>query len=132
MVLSSGIAKVSVELKSTSAEKKLKSYAQISGYKAEVNVIRLLALNSWSLCFQRLKTQVAEVDLIFIKNDQVLLIEVKTLVNRWSVFERVSLKQRHKLHKNLNLFANKFKDKNIKAYVAWVSKKNEVSFCEIN
>lgn len=126
MVLASGIARVLVESKSISGK------SQRIGYRAELNVIKLLESKNWSLCFQNLKTTIAEIDLIFEKTDQIILIEVKTLNDSWRAFERIQPKQIEKLQKNLTLFAYKFRDKNFRAFIAWVDRENKISFIEVN
>jgi|GEM_PF-4723237 len=120
-----GIAKASEELKNTSVNY---SKSQALGYRAEQNVIKLLQSENWILCFHRLKTDIAEIDLIFEKNNKVLLIEVKTLNNSWRAFERIQKKQLSKLQSNLGLFSRQFHAYEFHAYVAWVDPQNRISF----
>jgi Holliday junction resolvase-like predicted endonuclease len=111
-----------VELKNTSA---------VKGFKAEQSVIKLLESKNWNLEFQRLKTEIAEIDLIFEKSGEVILVEVKTLNNSWNAFERIQSQQLKKLEMNLFLFRKKFNDINFRAFVAWVSPENKISFVEV-
>ena len=125
-VLAHGIGKVSAELKSTSGK------SQSSGYLAELNVIKLLQSNNWILCFQGFKTPIAEIDLIFEKENEILLIEVKTLNNSWRAFQRIENKQLSKLQKNFILFSRRYKTLNFRALVAWVDPQNKITFVEIS
>lgn len=102
------------------------------GYQAELRVIELLKTKGWLLSFHRLKTKIAEIDLVFEKKNKILLIEVKTLDDDWRVFQRLSLNQQLKYRLNLQLFLNKFKDKHTKAYIALVRKNKTIVFCEID
>ena len=99
-------------------------------------MVRLLRSKGWILDYQGLKTEIAEIDLIFEKEDsegfQVLLIEVKSLNDPWRAFERIHKKQLTKLHKNFILFSLKFKKIKIKALVAWVDPQNKITFVEIS
>lgn len=85
----------------------------------------------WNLAFHRFKTVVAEIDLIFEKKDQVILVEVKKLNNDWRAFERISAGQLLRLRSNLLLFSQNFRVYKIEAFVAWVDVNNKVSFCRI-
>jgi Holliday junction resolvase-like predicted endonuclease len=111
-----------VELKNTSA---------VKGFRAEQSVIKLLESKKWNLEFQRLKTEIAEIDLVFEKSGDVILVEVKTLNNSWNAFERIHSHQLRKLELNLFLFRKRFNDINFRAFVAWVSPENKISFVEI-
>lgn len=76
----------------------------------------------WELQFQRLKTSIAEIDLVFQKGNKVCLIEVKTLDDPWRSFERVSLNQIQKLKLNQINLATIFKREFVfSSFVAWVS-----------
>lgn len=129
-----------MELKSTFVDRsdpkvkhpRLKGKAQSSGYKAEYNVIKLMESRFWRLEFHRLKTEVAEVDLIFEKAGEVLLLEVKTLNNEWRAFDRIHPTQIRRLQSNLLYFRKKFRQITFRAYVVWVSPENKISFVEVN
>ena len=124
MVQAHGIGKASVALRNTSK-------SQLSGYRAELNVIRLLQSENWVLCFHGLKTTIAEIDLIFEKNDQVLLVEVKTLNNSWRAFQRIHKKQLFKLQNNFLFFSERFKKIKFKVCIAWVDPQNKITFVEV-
>ncbi|MEK6628776.1 MAG: YraN family protein [Bdellovibrionota bacterium] len=111
--------------------KSISGKAQTTGYLAEANVIKLLQSKKWILCFQGLKTDIAEIDLIFEKSNEVILIEVKTLNNSWRAFERIHKKQLFKLQSNRVVFSQKFRRYKFRAYVAWVDKQNRVSFVDV-
>lgn len=98
---------------------------------AELAVIYLLEKNGWNLQFQRSRTEIAEVDLIFLKNKLVFLIEVKKLNDDWRSFQRIPRKQYQSLQKNLILFSNRFKEWEFRAYVSWVDIHNKVSFVSV-
>lgn len=132
MVQASGIAKASVELKSLCDKPLIKGRSQYLGYKAEYNVIKLLQSRAWNLQFHRLKTEIAEVDLIFEKSDQVLLLEVKTLNNSWRAFDRIHANQLRRMQNNLLFFRKKFRQIKFRAYVVWVSPENKISFVEVS
>lgn len=132
LVQVSGIAKVSAELKSSSAHPTISSRSQYLGYIAEYNVIKLLESRAWNLQFYRLKTEVAEIDLVFEKSGEVLLLEVKTLNNSWRVFDRIHPTQLRRLQSNLFLFRRKFRQIKFRAYIVWVSPENKISFVEVN
>lgn len=126
MVLRSGIGKPSPALKST-----FKTKNQAVGFTAEQVVIYLLKKKNWVLQFQRLKTKVAEVDLIFTKDNQVLLIEVKKLNDQWRAFERIQNNQVLKLQKNIIYFSHHLISYHVNGYVCWVDRNNKVSFVQV-
>ncbi len=97
-----------------------------------MGVINLLEKNNWILAFHRLKTPIAEIDLIFEKDEQVLLIEVKTLNDSWRAFGRIQEKQLTGLRKNFIFFSNRFKTFNFKVLVAWVDQKNQITFVDVS
>jgi Holliday junction resolvase-like predicted endonuclease len=109
----------------------LKNTSQVKGFRAEHSVIKLLESKNWNLEFQRLKTDIAEIDLIFEKSGEVILVEVKTLNNSWRAFDRIQGSQLKKLELNLFLFRKKFSDIHFRAFVAWVCPENKISFVEI-
>ena len=95
-------------------------------------MVRLLQTKNWTLCFQGLKTIIAEIDLIFEKDDEVILIEVKTLNEEWRAFERIHNKQLLNLQKNYILLSEKFKNLRFRVFVAWVDPKNQITFVEVS
>lgn len=90
----------------------------------------MLKTKNWQLIFHRLKTRVAEIDLVFEKGPQIILVEVKTLNNRWRADQRLSHKQLIKLKMNSTALSYFAKKKHLEAYVAWVEKNNVVTFCK--
>lgn len=99
---------------------------------AEINVQKLLESKNWKLIFHRFKTKSSEIDLVFEKEDSIILIEVKKLTNPWRSFQRISNRQKLALQANLLMFRLHFKDKKINAFVAWVDQKNKISFCSVD
>lgn len=126
MVHVSGIERPSPELKSS-----FKTKNQFVGFSAEAAVIYLLQKKNWNLEYQRLRTVVAEVDLVFSKDDLVLLIEVKKLNDDWRAFERVGRAQYFSLQKNLVYFSSRMPQFNFESFVCWVNDKNQVSFVRV-
>jgi Holliday junction resolvase-like predicted endonuclease len=102
------------------------------GLIAEYNVKKLLETKGWILILHRFKTRAGEIDLIFEKEEKILLIEVKKLTNSWRSFQRIRQKQLLVLKTNRLLFLLNFKDKEIESYVAWVSQKNVITFCSVD
>ena len=127
LVLQNGIVRLSAESASTS-----KNADYIAGYRCELAVIRLLVTRGWVLECQRARTTIAEIDLIFSKKNEVLLIEVKTLDEPWRSFVRIKKSQYLKLQKNLVFLSTNIKKFDFKATVCWVDKKNQVSFVLVN
>jgi Holliday junction resolvase-like predicted endonuclease len=130
-VLASGIVKVLPELKSTSA-KRTQGFAATAGLIAELQVARLLKTKKWQLTFHRLKTRIAEIDLVFEKGNQILLVEVKTLNSPWRAGQRLSSVQLNKLKMNRSVMSYFSGKKNIEALVAWVEKNNVITFCRLD
>jgi Holliday junction resolvase-like predicted endonuclease len=130
-VLASGIVKALPASKSTSA-KTANSFALTSGLLAEVQVIKLLMKNGWSLSFHRLKTRIAEIDLIFEKRNKILLVEVKTLNNPWRAGQRISQRQLDKLRMNRTVLSYYRGNKKIEALIAWVETNNVITFCRLD
>jgi Holliday junction resolvase-like predicted endonuclease len=86
----------------------------------------------WVILFQRAKTQIGEIDLIFEKNNKILLIEVKKLNNSWRAFERIGAKQANKLQNNLIYFSNRFRQFQFFAQLCWVDRLQKVYFVELD
>ena len=124
--LQCGIVKPSAELKSTYT-----SLNQFKGIVCEAAVIRLLSKKGWQLQFQRARTEISEIDLIFLKQNKIILVEVKKLDEDWQAFERISKKQFQTLQRNLNFFSYRFQKFEIRAFVAWVNRKNEITFLSL-
>ncbi len=95
-------------------------------------VIEKMKHNDWLLAFQRAKTEVGEIDLIFTKLNRVVLIEVKALNNSWRAFERIGAKQTQKLQANLIFLSQNFKEFKFFASVCWVDQNRKVYFVEVN
>ncbi len=106
--------------------------SQSRGFYAEQMVVKLLIKNNWNLLFQRLKTRIAEIDLVFERYDKILLVEVKTLNDSWRAGQRLAPKQIEKLKANRMILSFYPKKKKVEAYVAWVQKNNVITFCSID
>ena len=70
----SGIVKASAELKNSSGRYNNGNRTSLRGFQSEMAVAKLLEMNHWRLIFYRLKTSIAEVDLIFEKNNKIFLL----------------------------------------------------------
>lgn len=106
--------------------------AQSSGLRCEVAVIQVMKHNHWELAYQRAKTEVAEIDLMFGKENKIALIEVKSLNNSWRAFDRISDSQVQKLKANQLFLANSFKEFKFFASLCWVDGRGKVYFVEIS
>jgi Holliday junction resolvase-like predicted endonuclease len=95
-------------------------------------VIRLLLKKNFKFLFQRARTQVCECDLIFEKDDQILLIEVKTIASAYNAFDRVGEKQLQKIRMNRHYLARCWPQKNFRAYIAFVQRDHTISFAAID
>lgn len=126
MVLQFGIGELSQALKSS-----FKTKNQWLGYSAEAAVIKLFQKHGWTLEGQRFKTKIAEIDLVFSKDNRVLLVEVKKLNDAWHAFERISSKQQLALKKNHIFLSMKMPRLQFDAYVVWVDRKNKISCVKI-
>ena len=134
LVLQSGIVKPSQEFASTADHFKVNQFKNKNlndGYRAEVAVIRLLRQRNWVLECQRVRTTIAEIDLIFSKGHDVMLIEVKRLDDPWRAFERIGHLQVQALKKNLFFLSVNLKMYSFCAAVCWVDDQNRVSFVRI-
>lgn len=107
------------------------SINQFKGVACEKAVTYLLLKRGWHLEFQRARTIISEIDLIFSKDKKIILVEVKKLDESWQAFERIGKKQFRGLWCNLNLFTYQFTEWQVLAYIAWVNRKNEVTFLSV-
>ena len=82
--------------------------------------------------FQRARTEIAEIDLIFEKDQKIFLIEVKTLASPFAVFERIEKKQQQKLRANRVWLARRFPKMIFISLVAFVEADQKISFCSID
>lgn len=86
----------------------------------------------WQLLFQRAKTSIAEIDLIFQNDRKILLVEVKKLNDAWRAFERIGDQQIQKLQSNLILFSSKYPQFKLFAQLCWVDQKDKVYFVDLS
>ncbi len=127
MALQSGIVRPLAESANTADDPNHQA-----GYRSEVAVIRLLNKRGWKLECHRARTTIAEIDLIFSKNNEILLVEVKRLDDGWRAFERIGKKQYQALQKNLVFLTTNLKTYRFIATVCWVDAENKVSFVLVN
>ena len=107
LALQLGIVKPLAESASTS-----ENLHHISGKRSEMAVIHIMEKRGWVLEWQRIRTTIAEIDLIFTKRERVLLVEVKRIDNPWRTFERIQKGTLRLLEEWVNKVF-KFADKNI-------------------
>ena len=130
LVLARGIVKLSAASKSTSQNKRHQRNQAI-GLDSEARVIEQMANDRWQLLFQRAKTEIAEIDLIFQKKNQIRLIEVKTLNDSWRSFQRISHRQIQKLILNQIYFTQVVDSHDVSCWVAWVGDQ-KIEYVQIN
>ena len=87
--------------------------------------------DGWVLLFQRVKTKIAEIDLIFELENEMRLIEVKTLDQAWRSFQRINANQVNKLLQNQIYFSQKYRGRICRAQICWVLQ-NEIQFVDVN
>ena len=95
-------------------------------------VIHIMEKRGWVLECQRIRTTIAEIDLIFTKRERVLLVEVKRIDNPWRTFERIHKTQYQALQKNLIFLSTNLKKYDFMATVCWVDAENKISFVLVN
>ncbi len=101
------------------------------GSWAEAIVREHLEKKTYQLMAQRYQIQSVEIDLVFKKNQDWLLVEVKYLDNCWRAGERVSKKQINRLQKiNQYLRFNK-KIKRIGFVIALVEKNKKIHWINL-
>jgi putative endonuclease len=86
------------------------------GLWAELFLALLLILKGYTIVKRRYKTKVGEIDLIAKKRDELLVCEVKAAKYMEATSELVSVKQKNRIEKALNIFLsvnNKYIDYNI-------------------
>lgn len=129
-VLVNGIGKVSPESKSTSAH-------LVKGLRSEEAVVCLLRPLGFTPLFRRLRTRHGEIDLVMLRgSSEIFLIEVKSLKNPWGASERIAAAQLKRLRLNTILLSQYQNVKNpsgftFRAFVAWVSPENRISFLAV-
>jgi Holliday junction resolvase-like predicted endonuclease len=101
------------------------------GRNCEQKVIKHFTEKGWTLQFQRAKTSIAEVDLIFQRDRRICLVEVKSLDNPWRSFQRISHRQIQKLILNQIHLSAWTKDFEFYCWLAFVSPK-QIHYTKIN
>lgn len=127
MALQSGIVRLLAESANT-----VNDPNHLAGYRSEAAVVRLLNKRGWKLECHRARTTIAEIDLIFSKNNEIVLVEVKKLDNGWRAFERIGKKQYQALQRNLVFLSTNLKSYRFIATVCWVDIENKISFVLVN
>jgi Holliday junction resolvase-like predicted endonuclease len=80
----------------------------------------------WQNIGHRKKLFFGEVDLIFSKEDQVLLVEVKSLHNEWMAFERIGHKQIQNLIRNKVMYQLENRKLKVECRLCFVSSEQVV------
>ena len=116
-----GTAKPLVASKNLSRTQKYQ-INQKKGLLAELHVKNYLISRGYECLFHRVKTPIAEIDLVFRKGQKIILIEVKCLDQSWRSFDRISKKQIQKLQNNCLYIQNHVKplQYEVCSAVAWV------------
>lgn len=83
-------------------------YEHLKGLNSEHKVILELQKQGWKLLHHRFKTRLAEIDLIFQKNNELKIIEVKSVANRDFVAYRVSRGQKQRLVRVYHYFQQRY------------------------
>ena len=105
-------------------------YEHVKGLESERRVIEHLKKQNWLLVHHRFKTRLAEVDLIFQKNDQIRIIEVKSISSWDFIAYRISKKQKQRLIRVYDFFQRHFQHE-ILLELALVPVDGDILFIEI-
>ena len=105
-------------------------FEHAKGLNSEHKVIRLLQNEGWKLLQHRFKTKLAEIDLIFQKNNELRMVEVKSVANWDFVTYRVSRRQKQRLIRVYHYFQRRYA-LDISLELALVPAKGDILFIEI-
>ena len=102
-------------------DKQKSSQSQLRGLDSELKVIVELSRRGWNLIQHRLKTPFGECDLLFQKEKEILMIEVKSVskLQKDFLLNRLSWKQRQRL-RNIHFYLHEKKQTPIRAGLAFV------------
>ncbi len=104
----------------------------VKGLWAEHVVREHFLKNSYQLMAQRYQVQKVEIDLIFKKDQNWLLVEVKFLDNTWRAAERVSRKQIQRLQKINQYLKFNRKIKSLVFVIALVEKNRKIHWLNLS
>ena len=104
----------------------------VKGLWAEHVVREHFLKNSYQLVAQRYQVQKVEIDLIFKKDQNWLLVEVKFLDNTWRAAERVSRKQIQRLQKINQYLKFNRKIKSLVFVIALVEKNRKIHWLNLS
>lgn len=106
--------------------------SQIKGLRAEQVVRDFFISRGWEIISERSIIEDTEIDLIVMKDQRKVILEVKYLDNLWRAFERVHTNQIKRLKSVL--FGFRMRERNIKieGYVVFVSQSNSMKFISLD
>ena len=105
-------------------------YEHAKGVESENRVIKELMSQGWQVLHHRYKTKLAEIDIIFKKQNHIRLIEVKSISNWDFVNYRVSKKQKIRLQRAFLYLQSHYKGE-MTLELALVAIGGEILFIEI-
>ena len=105
-------------------------FEHVKGLNSEHKVIRHLQNQGWKLLQHRFKTKLAEIDLIFQKNNELRMVEVKSVSNWDFVSYRVSRSQKQRLIRVYHYFQRRYA-LDISLELALVPADGDILFIEI-
>jgi Holliday junction resolvase-like predicted endonuclease len=102
------------------------------GKATEDFVAEFLISKKWNIVSQRQKYKFGEIDLIVQRKNNIAIIEVKTLKNEWSAFERIHDNQVLRLQKNfIYLSKTEFKKFDVKLMLCFVGADFKISWVDL-
>lgn len=109
-----------------------KNTSQIKGLKAEQIVCDFYIAKGWEIFSRRTIINDTEIDLIVLKGERKIILEVKHLDNLWRAFERVHRNQIKRLKRVI--FGLRASERNIKVdgYVVFVTVEAKLHFISVD
>lgn len=93
---------------------------------------QFLVSKKWNIISKRQKYKFGEIDLVVQREKKIVIIEVKTLKNEWSAFDRVQNKQIFRLQKNfIYLSKTEFKNFDVKLMLCFVGTDFKISWVDL-
>ncbi len=107
------------------------SVNQHKGHWAESTARDYFLKLNYAFVGHRKKLKFGEVDLMFQKSQQVLLVEVKYLHNEWMSFQRISRHQKKKIILNVVFYQSMNPKHEVKALLCLVDAKKKITIIEL-
>lgn len=105
-------------------------YEHVKGLNSENKVISYMQRQGWRLLHHRFKTKLAEIDLIFQKDREFKMVEVKSIASWDFVSYRISKKQKQRLIRVFHCFQQRYA-LDISLELALVPADGDILFIEI-